>query len=429
MKNIRTKLVLTIYMIICPFSFAIIAQSAKISTFDFTENPSNAIRKAIKSDYDTIIINKQFKPWVIQPIHFQNIINKVIIIEKGVEIHAINGGFGKSGDCLFKFDSCRNIEIIGNGAQLKMNKKEYTKGEWRHGISIRNCKDIKITDISIEGSGGDGVYISGNSSIKGTYSENISINRLISFNNKRQGLSIISAKNVLINKCVFKETLGTLPGAGIDLEPNNKFDRLESIVFLDCIFEDNDHAGILLALHKLEASSKPISVEFVKCLIRNNHNETNKYVASEIVFGANKVSPVKGSVIFDNCLIENSKWGMFFSRKVAQSYTVTFRDCTARNICKNNTYPAILLEVPDYFEGSYDLGGYVFDNVLIEYETKVPTIMIRGSRINTLKSLSNVSGNLTLKTFNKVDKVAFIQYDPMNNVMVDLQINNIPINQ
>ncbi len=371
------------------------------------------------SENDTLIIDRQATPWVFGPLRFSNISNKTILIERGVEIQAKKNAFLGTSDALLRFTDCNNIKIFGTDTKICMNKSEYTDGEWRHGISLRNCKNITIKNIEIHNTGGDGIYISGTK--KGSFSENIFISNVVSTHNKRQGMSVISAQNVQIENSIFQNTIGTLPGAGIDLEPNTKYDRMENIVFSSCIFRQNDHAGIVLALNKMESDSRPVKIRFIDCLIENNHNESNKYVAGEIIFGANKTNPVKGEVIFENCMVRNSKWGLFYSRKTEDAYHVTFKNCSAIDICKDESYPAIYLEVPDYYSGNYALGGYVFDNVYIKYSTNVPLLQIRGSRLNTLAHLSNVTGVIVVEG-DLQKTIEYIKYDPANNLDVSLDV-------
>lgn len=397
----------------------LISQSVKVSTFGFETDASRALRAAMASEFDTLLIDKQNRPWTIKPMRFVGIKNKVIILEEGVVILAKIGAFSNKGDALFSFKNCQDIHILGSGATLRMNKDEYTDGEWRHGISLWNCKNIHIQDLMICDSGGDGIYIDG--TVKGSFSENISIDRIIATNNKRQGMSIISGRNITVRNSIFEKTIGTLPGAGVDLEPDDKEDRMENICFYDCTFRNNDHAGIVLSLRNLETDSKPVSVGFYSCVLQNNHNKTNRYIASEIVFGAHITKPVLGEVVFEKCIIEDSNWGLFYSRKISSAYSVTFKDCIARNICKDKTYPAMYLEVPDYFTGSYSLGGYRFINLSIFYEADVPLLMVRGSRLNTLENVADIKGDITLYS-SSPKGYEYIKYDSRNNEAVDIRL-------
>lgn len=105
-----------------------------------------------------------------------------------------------------------------------------TGGEWGMGVNVEKSSNVKISDINITNCWGDGIYIGGESS------NGVVIDGVISDNNRRQGLSITNAKNITITSSEFKNTNGTLPQAGIDLEPNPgqtvediKIDNIKSI--------------------------------------------------------------------------------------------------------------------------------------------------------------------------------------------------------
>jgi len=397
------------------------AQSVKVSTFGYqSANATSALQKAMESNYDTLVIDRQSADWLIGPLRFYNIKNKVVIFEKGVRLQAKQGYFPQKKDGLLSFWYSSNIQFIGNGATLQMNKEEYVDGEWRHGISLRSCTDIHIKDLIICDTGGDGIFLDGKT--KDEYSENIFIKNVVLKNNRRQGMTIVSAKNVKVIGCIFEDTEGTLPGAGVDLEPDHKENRIQNINFEECVFKNNDHAGIVLALHNLDITSSPISVRFSECLLENNHNKSNKYIASEITFAANSASPVQGEVIIENCIIQNSKWGFFYSRKVSNAYSVLFKDCVARNICLDESYPAMYLEVPNYYKGNFSLGGFSFENLLVEYETNVPLLMVRGSHLGTLDEVAKIQGDITVSS-TRPKEVEYINYDPSANVNFNLDID------
>jgi len=394
-------------------------QSVTASSYGFKTHPTQALLNALNSKYDTIIIDKKSRAWSLKPMVLRQLRNKVIFLEPGTEVYAQKGAFQKTNNALFSFINCENIQIIGNNGLFCMNKEEYVDGEWRHAISLRACKNFKIQDLKIKDSGGDGVYIAGWG--KGSYSEDIIINNISSVNNKRQGLSIISGKNITITNSTFSNTKGTLPGAGIDIEPNNEMDVISNIRVENCIFKDNYHSGIMIALGRLTSNSEPITILFKDSFLSNNHTIDHPKTAAEIIIGSNMDDPVKGEVVFESCTIENSKWGLFYSRKRADAYSVSFINCVAKNICKAGTWPPIYLEVPNYKKPTGPLGGYTFNNMLIEYSSKVPFMVVRGSRLGTLKHVKNIVGDITIlgpevKDFN------YINYDPAQNEGVNLEI-------
>ncbi|MDO6819745.1 right-handed parallel beta-helix repeat-containing protein [Zobellia sp. 1_MG-2023] len=385
------------------------------------ESSSGALNLFFKSDKDTLIIDIKGSPWFFGPNRIENAANKVVILEKGVEVYAMPGSFLKKGDAFFKFVDCKNIKIIGDENVFCMNKSEYLTGEWRHGFSFIGCTNMSLSGIHIKDSGGDGIYIAG--SKKKKYSESISIEKVRSTNNKRQGMSVISAKKLIVSNSIFEKTKGTLPEAGVDFEPNSKNDVLSEIAFKDCVFSNNGHSGILLALNKLQSDSEPISITFYNCVIQRNHHKENRYVASEITIGANKYSPVGGLVTFENCLIRDSDWGLLYTRKTPDAYKVIFKNCVAQDISKDGSFPPIYLEVPDYRTNTYDLGGFIFDNLYISYSTDLPLFLVRGSKLNTLKNVKDITGTIILNN-STGDKtiIKYINYDPQYNRNVNFRV-------
>ncbi|MEL4106099.1 right-handed parallel beta-helix repeat-containing protein [Oscillospiraceae bacterium WX1] len=91
-----------------------------------------------------------------------------------------------------------------------------TSGEWGMGILIENgANNVAVTNITITNCWGDGLYLGG-----GTAVTNIRLEGVTADNNRRQGLSITNATGVTVTNSTFKNTQGTAPEAGIDLEPN-----------------------------------------------------------------------------------------------------------------------------------------------------------------------------------------------------------------
>ena len=142
-------------------------------------------------------------------------------------------------------------------------------------------------------------------------------------------------------------------------------------------------------------------------------------MSTEILISAAKKDPVKGQVIFKDCLISDSSWGMLFSRKSASAFHVKFEDCVARNICQNSALPAIGLEVTDYRNDS-EIGGFTFDNLLLDYPAESPYFVVRGSRFGSLKHFRDVKGSISIS--NDIDQpMKYINYDPSDNLNVDLK--------
>jgi len=72
---------------------------------------------------------------------------------------------------------------------------------------------------------------------------NVTFDGVIADNNRRQGLSIIDARNVTVRNSVFSNTHGTRPSAGIDIEPDKRR-RVDGVTITHSAFFGNEGPGI-----------------------------------------------------------------------------------------------------------------------------------------------------------------------------------------
>jgi hypothetical protein len=385
------------------------AQPIKASTYGFNITDSKEVLYEAIINNDTIIVDKQSHNWIVSPLKFRNLENKTIIFERDVILQAKPGAYLNKGDALLKFINCKNIKIYGKEALLLMNKKEYTDGEWRMGISLLGCSDVEIQNVTISSSGGDGIYIDGYKDLH--FSENIIIDNVISTNNKRQGISIISAKNVWVKNSVFKNTKGTLPEAGLDIEPDNEADVIINVNIENCSFTNNYHSGIVIGLDNLTDKSEPVSINFKDCYLSMNHDVSNRYPAAEIIISAHPTSPVKGNVSFSDIVINESNWRLLYTRKPSKGYHTSFKNISAINICKqSDDLSVIYFEVPDYFKSSGPVGGFSFENMYVKYNSKSSFFTIKGSSLRTLNGVKNVTGDVTIVNPNISEFIEYIKY-------------------
>ncbi|WP_339751685.1 right-handed parallel beta-helix repeat-containing protein [uncultured Winogradskyella sp.] len=411
------KRILLVIIFLSPLVFH--AQSVTASTFGFNTNDNKkALYEAIKNN-DTIVIDKQNSNWFVSPLKFRNLENKTIIFERDVVLQAKPGAFLNTSDALLKFIGCKNIKIYGNGALLLMNKEEYIDGEWRMGLSLMGCSDVLVENLTISSSGGDGIYIDGYKDIR--YSENIIIDSIISTNNKRQGISIISAKNVWVKNSVFTKTKGTLPEAGLDIEPDGETDVIINVNFEHCSFTNNNHSGIVLGLDNLTDKSEPVSINFKDCYLSMNHDESNRYPAAEIIISSHPEFPVKGNVTFKDIVIDGSNWRLLYTRKPSKGYHTSFKNLTAINIGKQrDDLSAIYFEVPDYFKSSGPVGGFSFENMYVKYNSTSSFFTVRGSSLGTLNGIKNVTGDVTIVNPNLTEFIEYIKYNSNKNINFDV---------
>jgi hypothetical protein len=96
------------------------------------------------------------------------------------------------------------------------------------------------------------------------------IRRVDCRDNHRQGISVISAENLLIEGCRLRNTRGTAPQAGIDFEPNTPNDSLSNCVVRNCLAEHNAGTGYQICPQAMNSGSKPISIYLDHCVSRSN---------------------------------------------------------------------------------------------------------------------------------------------------------------
>lgn len=167
-----------------------------------------------------------------------------------------------------KFYNCLNMEGANHievyFANLEGDRYSHKgkEGEWGIGIYMYNSKYIKFYKPLIQRFWGDGIYIGGN---KNNISQNIIIESAVVNENRRNGISIISAKNLRISNSLIANTSGTSPEFGIDLEPNNDGDALVNVLIVNNLTYNNSKGGVLLALDNLKGGAAlPVDIKIQK---------------------------------------------------------------------------------------------------------------------------------------------------------------------
>ena len=184
-------------------------------------------------------------------------------------------------------------------------------GEFGFGITVRNCKNITIKNVQIRECWGDGIIVGAQDGNTLSFSENIVISDVISKTNRRQGLSVISCKNLFIYDSEFSDSNGTAPMSGIDLEANIGYPDNENIYIKNCLFSGNINFGIVIA-----NTNKNVTIEdclFIGCsitigissltsglkIIRNKIDMTGALVNVSAIYisGTNTLVTIEGNIL------------------------------------------------------------------------------------------------------------------------------------
>lgn len=300
-----------------------------------------AVQQAIDSGAPKVVIPYVGEPWIVRPIKLRDGLE--LVFEPGVLVLAKEGEFKGGGDSLFRAIDASDLTLRGYGATLRMRKADYQsdayeKAEWRMGLRFVGCKRVLVEGLRIESTGGDGIYIG--SSGRNRWCEDVVIRDCVCFDNHRQGISVISAENLLIENCILAGTDGTPPEAGIDFEPDSPDERLVNCIVRNCIMEANSGHAILVYLKPLNRQSEPVSIRFENCLSRmapagaTPEDFQGKETAgwSGMAVGAARDDGPSGLVEFINCTAENTgKEGAKIFDKSARSVKVRFVNCSWKN--------------------------------------------------------------------------------------------------
>jgi polygalacturonase len=158
----------------------------------------------------------------------------------------------------------KNVQIIGGRIVGERVGHRGATGEWGYGISIQASDNVSVTGTHISDCWGDGIWIGGlgrRASV--VVSTNVTLDHVISTNNRRQGLSIGPVRGVNVIHSTFSHTHGTKPQAGIDIEPQGQ-GPARDITFSDCTITGNQGSG-------LEIHSNVSGVVVKNCRIQDNN--------------------------------------------------------------------------------------------------------------------------------------------------------------
>ena len=302
-------------------------ESVKVSDFGYDAADATAIvQKALDSGAGKVVFDAAKGPWVVTPVFVRS--DTVVEFEEGAELLAKPGDFLPVRSSLLNLLAVTNVTLrgCGAGATVRMRYADYLKppyapAEWRHALNIMSSKNVTVENMTFADSGGDGIYMG--TSRRGFPNENIVIRKCVCDHNNRQGISVISAKHLLVEDTVMKNSCGKPPQAGIDFEPNTADEMLEDCVVRNCLSEGNKGNGYEFLLAPLKSASKPVSITLENCIARGN--------GSSVSFGAgiDKVDDfVTGRVLFSRCRFLGAKnAGIYVFSKPADAVRLQFDDC------------------------------------------------------------------------------------------------------
>ena len=314
-------------------ALAAVKEEVKVSDFGWDAADATCyVQAAFDSGARRVVFDRQAGPWIVTPVKARS--HTDIVFEDGVELVAKRGEFHGLRDCLLDFAGVTNVSLVGLGAKggtLRMHKADYQTdayrpSEWRYALAIRGAVNVRVENMSFISSGGDGICIGGMKDGLG-YSRDVAIHRCVCDDNHRQGISVVSAENLLIEDTVLKNTRGTPPQSGIDFEPDHSGHRMANCTVRRCVIEGNEACGVLICLVQQDERSVPIGITVADTVVRGNG-----YGAQVTVGGKNRyASPPTGAIGFTNCVFSSGREGFLTVYGKPAGFPLVFVDCTASN--------------------------------------------------------------------------------------------------
>lgn len=177
-----------------------------------------------------------------------------------------------------------------------------TGGEWGTGLRINGSSNINVYDVNIKDMWGDGIYVGNYRAVE---SDDVLIENGLIDNVRRNGISIISAKNLTINNIVIANTNGTNPASGIVIEPNTQQEILENIHLNNITTINGDKEGIVFNASRFlnPNISKEVSISI------NSHYDDGSRIALRF-FKKGFVEedlPLSGYIAIKNSLYTNTR--------------------------------------------------------------------------------------------------------------------------
>jgi hypothetical protein len=366
------------------------------------EDAIQALQDAIRSGAKRVVVPNVGRDWVVRPIQLSG--KQELVLEPGVVIAAKRGEYRGGGDTVFSATGVDDLTIRGAGATIRMNKEDYIvggvlknmgwnrwfgqydKAEWRSGLVIRGGHNVRIEGLTIRDTGGDGIMIAGAGGQP--WATDVHLQNITFDNNYRQGISVISVDGLVVEGCLFKNTWGTPPSSGVDIEPDTPDETIKRVIFRHCRLEDNYGDGIEVFLANLKTKSGDVSILFENCRV------SSRWGSGIRVTRVHDDGP-GGLVEFRDCVVENTQgYGIKVQDKSAGRARVRFIRCTVRNASQNRNFQGAWTPVwlnrphPDLVK---KLGGIEFIDSSIEDNHPRPALLADGEGGS---ALTDVSGNL-----------------------------------
>ena len=218
------------------------------------------------------------------------------------------------------------------------------------GLSIRNSRSVTIRDVAFNEWFSYGCYIGGSGG-----SSDVLLDRITCSHNRRNGLAIVHATNVMVVASTFEYSVGESPEAGVDIEPNSG-GVVRDVRFTACRFAHNGLRGIYLNKGAGDAVER-IRIDDT-CIAEGHTNVNGAGISLSLA---------------NDCLLAGQSRSNYFGVAISSSTNTIYR-----GLAENNSYGVYLFDsdtvsitgsslvrnnVPIYNSSSSSTNVWVADNI------------------------------------------------------------------
>lgn len=146
----------------------------------------------------------------------------------------------------------KNVTVTGGQLIGERDLHVGSVGEWGYNIAITGGQNITIQGVTTSKAWGDGVNIQRYNPGGGNPVQvpaNVKILDVVSDGNRRQGMSIEAGNGITVRGGSYRNTSGTLPQSGIDIEPVDNTTTCKNITITGVDFTGNARWGLAVFMN------------------------------------------------------------------------------------------------------------------------------------------------------------------------------------
>lgn len=279
-----------------------------------------------------------------------------------------------NGDCInnaiFEFSNCSNL-VIKN---LIINGRRQQRGAWltdsanynrRGNLGIRGCQNVLIDNVESINSMMDGLVVA---NISSTFSEYITISNCKFLSNHRQGISIVGARHVTIDKCIINQNgtngdtriienghtisghlyQGSNPKDGIDIEANSNNEKMQNqkICIKNSFFEKNAGRAIQCPL-----KCKDLIID--SCIVKDtNISISSKAIRNIKILNNSIYSPARMTISASSGLVKNNIFYYNYDEEMENDNIIQ------KGLVNNQKYNVLSITNPGVYYSNIDIDKF-----------------------------------------------------------------------